>query len=453
MATLTRSWSYDVLETLRQSVARWIAPRNEATRGWDVFTSPEVAMGFGMPTATGAYISPEAAARAIPVQACVALIAGGIVAMPLRVLRREIVNGTFLQSAADDHEYWWLFNESSSDEYSSAQLWERVVRSMLLYGAAYGRIIRNRNGVATEIIDVPPNAVTIIREWDEARRRNVIKGYAVDDGLRRIGLPPEDMLHFRGEQTTGERPRSSIIEAAREAISITLAIEEYCGRIFQNGGMPKTVLTYPAGVKLSEEQVNALRKAWVERYGGAANAAMPLVLQSGGTASKVSFTAEEAQMLEARKFQVIDIARAFRVPPFMIGETEKTSAWGSGIEQMSQGFIRYTLSRHMTAIEQEVTRKLFKTTRYFVDFDEEALSRGDMASLGKWFREAVGGSQGPGFMTVNEVRGRINRAPVENGDELYYPKATDHAQEPTADPADPEPADPAPVPDRQRSRR
>lgn len=442
-----------MLETLRQSLARWIAPRNENDRGWDVFTSPEVAAGLGMPTSTGAAISPDAAARAIPVQACVALIAGGIVSMPMRVLRRELVDGTFLQAAADDHDYWWLFNESPNDEYSAAQLWERVVRSMLLYGAGYGRIIRNRSNIATEIVDVPASSVHIIREWDEVRRRNVIKGYAVDDGYRRVGLPPEDMLHFRGEQTPGERPRSSIIEAAREAIAITLAIEEYCGRIFQNGGMPKTVLTFPAGAKLSEQQVDALRKAWVDRYGGTSNAALPLVLQQGGEASKLSFTAEEAQMLEARKFQVIDIARAFRVPPFMIGETEKTSAWGSGIEQMSQGFIRYTLSRHMTAIEQEVTRKLFKTTRFFVDFDEEALSRGDMASLGKWFREAVGGSQGPGFLTVNEVRARINRAPVDGGDALYYPKGTDHAEEPTAGAADPEPADAEGVPDRKRRRR
>lgn len=441
-----------MFDALRQSLARWIAPRNEE-RGWDVFTSPEVAAGYGMPTSTGAAISPEAASRAIPVQACVALIAGGIVSMPMRVLRRDLVGGQFLQASADDHAYWWLFNESPNDDYSAAQLWERIVRSMLLYGAGFGRIIRSRSNVATEIIDVPASSVHVIREWDEARRRMVTKGYAIDDGYRRIGVVPEDLLHFRGEQTPGDRPRSAIIEAAREAIALTLAIEEYCGRIFQNGGMPKTVLTYPAGAKLTEEQVAALRKSWVDRYGGAANAAMPLVLQNGGDAKKLSFTAEEAQMLEARKFQVIDIARAFRVPPFMIGETEKTSAWGSGIEQMSQGFIRYTLSRHMTAIEQEVTRKLFRTTRYFVDFDEEALSRGDMASLGKWFREAVGGSQGPGFMTVNEVRARINRAPVDGGDELYLPKGANDAQKSTSGADDPEPADAEDLQDRERRRR
>lgn len=439
-----------MLDGLRSQVAKWIAPR---AQGFDVFTSPEVAMGWLPSSASGKTVSPESAARAIPVQACVALIAGGIVAMPMRVLRREIVDGTFLQASADDHEYWWLFNESPNDDYSAAQFWERAVRSMLLYGAGYARIIRKgRSNIASEIVDVPPTAVTVIRDWDEGRRRLVTKGYAVDDGYRRLGVAPEDMLHFRGEQTPGENPRSSILEAAREAIGLTLAIEDYCGRIFSNGGMPKTVLSFPTGAKMTDAQVDALRKAWVERYGGTLNAALPLVLQQGGKAEKLSFTAEEAQMLEARKFQVIDIARAFRVPPFMIGETEKTSAWGTGIEQMSQGFIRYTLSRHMTAIEQEVTRKLFKTTRYFVDFDEEALTRGDMKSLGDWFRQAVGGSQGPGFLTVNEVRARINRSPVTGGDELYTPKGTDNAQEPTpgTDPA--EPVDPEVVQSRKRRR-
>jgi HK97 family phage portal protein len=434
-----------VLEGLRNSLARWIAgPRAETF----LLPSRDAIDYYQVGTAAGVSVTPERAAGAIPVQASVALIAGGIVAMPLRVLRRELVGGSFLQSAADDHPYWWLFNESANDDYCSAQLWERAVRAMLLYGVGYGRIVRNyRSNQALELVDIPPANVTEVVKYDPARSRNVIIAYSVQDGMSRTTVPPEDMLHFRGEQAPGEFQKSSIIHAAREAIALTLAIEEYCGRVFSNGGTPRVALEYPAGQNLKDEQIAQLRKAWKDRYGGGDNAALPLVLSNGGKVSKLSFTAEETQMLEARKFQVIDIARAFRVPPFMIGETEKTSAWGSGIEQMSQGFIRYTLSRHMTAIEQEVTRKLFKTTRYFVDFDEEALSRGDMVSLGKWFREAIGGSQGPGILTTNEVRSRLHLPPIEGGDDLYNPKGTSNGQEPTPGAADPEPADPAQLPD------
>ena len=37
----------------------------------------------------------------------------------------------------------------------------------------------------------------------------------------------------------------------------------------------------------------------------------------------------------------------------MIGDVEKTTAWGSGVEHMSLGFVRYTLQERLTEIEQQ----------------------------------------------------------------------------------------------------
>ena len=65
-------------------------------------------------------------------------------------------------------------------------------------------------------------------------------------------------------------------------------------------------------------------------------------------------SAEDAQLIESRQFSVIDICRFFGVPPVMIGETEKTSSWGSGVEQMARWFTTFTLNDHLTAIEQEL---------------------------------------------------------------------------------------------------
>lgn len=419
-----------MLDQIRQRMARWISPRNES----DTFLlSSQAAIDyFSADSLAGRVVTPESAARAIPVHACCALIAGGIVSMPLRILQRKPWQGGYTQAAADTHDYWWLLNESANDETPSAFLWEQVIKAMLLHGEAFVRIVRRRGtNIATELVFCQPRSVNVVRKWDAARQRNVISAYSITDGEHRVVVDPFDMLHFRGEQTSGDAPKSQILESAREAIGITLAIEEYCARIFSNGGTPRVSLEFPAGITLKDEQLNQLRNTWVQRYGGAENTALPMVLTNGGKVSKLSFTAEETQMLEARKFQVIDIARAFRVPPFMIGETESTSAWGSGIEQMSQGFIRYTLARHITAIEQEITRKLFFTTKFFVDFDEEALARGDMAALGNWFRQAVGGSQGPGILTVNEVRARLHVAPVDGGDQLFNPKGESNEPKPT----------------------
>lgn len=396
---------------------------------------------YHFPTWSGADVTPESAARAIPVQACIALISGGITSMPMRIVSRQIVDGSWLQTPADGHPYWWLFNESPDGEISSTQFWDRIVKNKLLQAESFGRIIRSNGGRGIDVQQVifeQNRDVQTLRQWDPISRRAKIVGYQVYRDGRSFGVLPEDMLHYRDSQAlnpTGSisvpsegvsvapRPVSSILDATRQAIGVCLTIEEYCGRFFSNGGMPKIVLKYPAGQKHTDAQIEKIREQFQTRYGGAQNGGLPLVLNNGGEADKISFTSEEAQLLEARKFQVIDIARGFSVPPFMIGETEKTSSWGSGVESMSQGFIRYTLARHITEIEQETTRKLFGTARYCTDFDEDALSRGDMAALGTWFRAAVGGAQGPGWLTTNEIRRILNRPATPGGDELYIPPA------------------------------
>lgn len=377
-----------------------------------------------LPTYAGVTVTPESAMKAIPVQACCALIAGGIMSMPLSVLRRKLENGTFIREPADDHPYWWLFNESPNDDMTAAEFWQKIVIRLLLYGQSFARIVRAVGGRSNDVVELVPHdnrAVTVVREYDSARRRYRISHYVVMEEGKAFSVAPEDMLHFPGKIALGAPARSAILESAREAIGIVLAIEQYCGRIFTNGGTPRVALEYPAGVKITDEQKGQIREAWLKWMGGGENSHLPFVVGAGGKINKISWTADEQQMLDARKFQVIDIARAFGAPPFMIGETEKTSAWGSGIEQMGQGFIRYTLSPHATPIEQEITRKLFMTSRHYVDFDEESLARGDMKSLGAWFRQAIGGSQGPGFLTPNEVRRRLNQPPAEGGDKLYDP--------------------------------
>lgn len=408
-------------------------------------------------TSAGVLVTPETAAKCVPVAAACALVAGGIASMPIRIVRRELQDGRFVQSPADDNDLWWLLNESPNPDYAAAVLWQRVAWDLKLRARSFVRIVREAGGRGirpVELAHIPRWQVTVKRRWDAYRGRLVTVGYEVAGDGGTYSVHPADMLDFRGEIAQGNPDVSAEFEATKEAIGLALAIEQHCGRFFTNGGTPRTAIRYPQGVIMTQEQVNVLRAQWVKRYGGTENSHLPLVLSDGGQLDKVSTTAVEAQMIEQRKFQVIEIARGMRVPPFMIGETEKASSWGSGIEQMSKGFVRYTLGPPITSIEQELNRKLFGIARYAVDFDEEALDRGDMKSLGDWFRQASGGSQGPGWMTINEVRGRLKLPPIKGGDEIYDPKKSGGTADesnagdgsvPGADGG--EPGDPAKVPD------
>jgi HK97 family phage portal protein len=165
---------------------------------------------------------------------------------------------------------------------------------------------------------------------------------------------------------------------------------------------------------MKEAQIDLLKKSFTEKYSGINNAhASPLVLTEGLEAQEISLSADDAQLLEARQFQVVDIARAFGVPPHMIGETSASTSWGSGIESMSRGFVTYTLQPHLVRIEQELNRKLFpRDPTRFIQFDRDALIEGDSTAQANYFRAALGGpGTGPAWLTVDEVRKQKGFAP------------------------------------------
>lgn len=121
-----------------------------------------------------------------------------------------------------------------------------------------------------------------------------------------------------------------------------------------------------------------------------------------------------------RKFEVEEIARIFGVPPHMIA-TEKSTSWGSGIEQMSIGFVRYTLSRYTDPMRQEANRKIWPRSRiYFGEFNKDALLDGDSKTQGEYFGKALGGPGSQGWMTINEVRRLKNLRPIPGGDRLVF---------------------------------
>ena len=134
-------------------------------------------------------------------------------------------------------------------------------------------------------------------------------------------------------------------------------------------------------------------------------------------------------LLQTRQWQVIDIARAFGVPPVLIGESEKTSSWGSGVEQILRAFLTFTLNPRLVMIEQELNRKLWPTReRFFLEFNRQGWLEGDNAAQTDYLTKALGGPGAQGWMTINEVRRLKNLPPIPGGDELTKAGANNATQ-------------------------
>lgn len=368
-----------------------------------------------LPRVAGTVVNEQTAMRVSTVYACVRLIAGAIAGLPLPIYERE--DG---ERRRVDHDYWWLLNEAPAPSYSAPAFWEWIASQVLLHGDGFAYLARNRAAQVTAIIPLKRSQVMIKRMLTGDPRIPYRLAYSIqtDDGV--FGAPQEDVLHFPGLGFDGVSSKSVIQWGALQSTGIAIAADDYAGTFFEKGAQPQHAIK--AAHKMSESQAQALRDAWVAKYSGKGPNGIPLILTEGLDVKELTMSAVDAQLLESRQWQVVDIARAFGVPPFMIGETTKSTSWGTGIEQMGIAFVIYTIGPHLRRFQTEINRKLFLTSRYFAEFNVAGLMQGDHQARANYYQAALGGTQNPAWMTPNEVRKLENLPPMADGDQLSKPE-------------------------------
>lgn len=366
---------------------------------WDSLTGGLV--GLSGPTV----MTPQMAATVTAIHACKTLISGAIASLPVKEYRR-LPGGE--REEQFDSDIWYLLNEQFNVRWAAASGWEYLSDSLLLRGDGFAHIERTPNGRVTGIRPIHPVLMEVRPSPDDWQRLIYIETPDPDD-LRpsgRIVYDQDDILHFPGVGFDGQRGISPLRNHLAMAGSVALATQEYAARFFQNNARPDYLLHIEG--KLGDTEVQRLRSQIAENMSGPANWRKPLLLTDGLKFQSITMPLEDVELLALRQFQVEEIARAFGVPPFMIGHNEKTTSWGSGVEAMGIGFVRYTLRQWLNRFENELNRKLFRRAPRFVAFDTTELERADTKSLFDAFRVALGRAGEPGFMTVDEVRTRLN---------------------------------------------
>jgi HK97 family phage portal protein len=139
-----------------------------------------------------------------------------------------------------------------------------------------------------------------------------------------------------------------------------------------------------------------------------------MLLQEGMKVEKLGIPNDEAQWLESRKFQNIDIGtRIYRLPPQMYGEYDKASTYGSA-EQFSIDYVTKSLRAWLVRLEQSYNMALLDESergRYFFEHNVEGLLRGDIATR---YAAYVMGKRN-GFLNADEIREIENLNPIPGG--------------------------------------
>jgi HK97 family phage portal protein len=352
----------------------------------------------------------------------VTLNAGTAASLPLHVYRKGDTTREALttgQSAA--------LLDSPHPDMTPFELWELGYGHLQLWGNMYFRKLRNEFGQVVELWGIHPSQVKAGRD-----SKSALKIYQVTD---EYGYPEpltdREILHVPGfgyDGVCGVSP----IRAARQGLGLALAAEEYGARLFGNGSLASGILQTEQ--RLEQGAADALKARWLAKTAGLSHAHEPVILDSGAKFQQLTIPPEDAQFIESRRFQISEIGRLFGVPAFLMGETEKSTSWGTGLEQQAQGWVTFDLRRLLIRVEQRLTQML-RPSNVYARYSVEGLLRGDSSARAGFYRQMWE----LGVLSTNELRALEDRGPVEGGDQRYRPLnmgALGTVETPTDQPAD-----------------
>lgn len=350
-------------------------------------------MGLGA-TDFGPVVTDDTALKVGAVYACLSKLGGAVAQMPIKEYRDSEAGRIEIRPKSP---IWWMLNESPDVAWTASAWKQWIVRCVKLRGDQHTEIIR-RGGEVVGLKVHHPDDVIVTRESG-----GLHYSFRDPETGRSYGRDQDDVLHFTGFGFDGIKSMSAIKWAARNAIASELGAAQYMGKTITEGGLPRIALEYPANLLAKDAQ--ALQSAFVATYGGGNGGKLPLVLTHGGKAHELSISPVDLELLASRRMDKQTICEALGVPPIIIGDSEKTSSWGSGVEQVKIAWVTFDLAPMVTGWAEEINRKLFRRAGRFVEFSLDGLMQGDSKAQAEAFRAALGGpGSGDGWMSVNEIR-------------------------------------------------
>ena len=362
------------------------------------------------PTASGISVGPDTALRCAPVLSCVRLISESVGGLPL-VLYRENKDGG-KDRAADDPLYA-LLHDQPNEWQSAVEFKTGMTAALVVHGYAAAYVGRDVTGRPVELIQLPSRNISV-RIDAVTMAPTFVASFA--DGRQRE-FDRSELLYLAIPGAEPWRPLSPVIQA-KEAIGLCLVLESFCASLFGRGAKPSGVLKLKK--KATAEILTKLRTSFSNVYGGPGGE-RTAILEEDQDFQQLQLSSVDSQTLEMRHFAVAEIARAFRVPPHMLGELER--ATHSNAETLGREFISYTLKTYLEIWEGAVRLSLIDPAdrgSLHAEFLTEDLLRGDIQSRFAAYQSAILS----GWMTGNEVRALENRPALPGSDVLRAPVNT-----------------------------
>jgi HK97 family phage portal protein len=353
---------------------------------------------------SGTVVNPETVFRVNAIFSAVSLISDTISTLPVdSYIRRDGARFAFRPRPA------WV--QQPDVDTTKEAFYGSLIVSMLLDGNGFVRVFRDGAGRVVNMTVLNPAKVEI--------RKDKVGGVTfIYDGENKP-LNKNELLHIPDVVRPGETRGISRVTALKDNFGLALALESYAARFFGQGASTQGIIEFPGN--LTPEQAKQLVDGFDARHKGFRKSHKTGVLSGGAKYVNTSVENDKAQFIDSRRMAVEDVARAFNIPPHLLG-LPGTNTYSS-VEQNNIAFVTHTLRPIVQKLESAFTPLMANEpggTTAFIKFTLDGLLRGDANSR---FTAYSTGLQA-GYLTINDIRRLEDLPPVDGGEIIRVPLAS-----------------------------
>lgn len=344
--------------------------------------------------------------------ACLKVLSEAVGKLPLKLLRHTKDGGI---DSAQTHPLWYKLHDRPNPYQSASIFWSTVEYNRNHFGNAYVWIEGAGRNMRLWIL---PS--TSVKVWyDDARLFSDIPDiyYLYSGGSKMYRFGSEEILHFRGSNTFDGIVGVSVQEQLKKMIGGGIKSQKLINDMYDSGFTSKAVLQYTgslndANVKAFVQGIEAYAKGKYKAEGVTGIIPIPL----GASLTPLNIKLADNQFLELRQYTALQIASAFGIKPYQIGDYTKSSYSSAEAQQLS--FLVDTLLYILKQYEEELTYKLLTADEiengYYFKFNVDVMLRADFKTKIETLSKATNNF----LMTPNEARLKLDLGRKPGGDRL-----------------------------------
>lgn len=375
------------------------------------------AFGSGFETMSGLVVTPDLAMKVAAVFASVRIISGGYANLPM-VVTTEDADGN--KTLAPSRSPMVRLLKKRPCSFMRAWNWRRMgTMHVLLRGNFYALKVRGVNGHVLELIPLHPDRV----EVEQLKDLSLVFHYIRPTDGKRITYKADEILHLYNMTFDGVNGVTPL-KYAREVIGGQLSMSQHQARVLKHGARVAGV--FSTDKKLGDEGRDRLRAGIEEYRQSGVSEGRDLVLEDGLTYNRMGMTNEDLEFIEMKKLSATEIFMMFGIPPHMASVVDKTTSWGTGIEEQNKGFLAYTLNDYVQMWEEGINCDVIHPeSNMSVAHDLKTLTRGTAKDRADFYSKMLQSR----VYNPNEVRKEEGMNPYPGGEE-FLPTPTMSATAP-----------------------